>query len=59
LAAAAFAPVLKALPIDVRGPDGWTTFPVALLRGSVAVTACLVPARRAANADPISLLKTD
>jgi ABC-type lipoprotein release transport system permease subunit len=50
---------VRSLPVGVRGPDVMTTLPVALLVGVVALAAGLFPARRAANADPMSLLRSD
>jgi predicted lysophospholipase L1 biosynthesis ABC-type transport system permease subunit len=53
------APLLKGLPVSVRGPDLLTIGPVAVLIGLTTLAACLVPARRAANADPMSLLRSE
>jgi predicted lysophospholipase L1 biosynthesis ABC-type transport system permease subunit len=55
----AATPLLQNLPITVRPPDVATLAPVALLIGTVAVVACLAPARRAANVDPMSMLRSE
>jgi ABC-type antimicrobial peptide transport system permease subunit len=57
--ATAAAPLLKGLPVDVRGPDLATIGPAAVLIGVIALAACLLPARRAANRDPMSLLRSE
>ena len=59
--AAAFtaAPMLRDLPIAVRPPDGVTAAPTALLIASVALLACLLPARRAAAVDPMAVLRRE
>lgn len=41
----------------VRSPDPLTFGGVALLRGSVAVLATLLPARRAARVEPVVALR--
>jgi putative ABC transport system permease protein len=57
--AVAATPVLQNLPITVRPPDVTTLVPVAALIGAVALVACLTPARRAANVDPMSTLRSE
>lgn len=59
VAALAAAPLLNNLPVTVRPPDLATMAPVALLIGLVGVAACLIPARRAARVDPMSVLRGD
>lgn len=51
--------LLHNLPVSVRPPDGSTIVPVASLIALAAVTACLVPARRAAVADLMSTLRDE
>jgi len=58
-AALAVSRGLTGLPVTVRGPDLVTVLPVALLVSVVALAACLLPARRAATADPMLLLRSD
>lgn len=53
------APLLQNLPVSVRPPDVATVAPVAVLIATVAVAACLLPARRAANVDPMSTLRNE
>jgi predicted permease len=53
------APLLQGLPVSVRPPDFITVAAVIVLIGITAVAACLVPACRAANVDPMSVLRTD
>jgi len=55
----AATPLLQDLPVSVRPPDLSTTAPVAVFIGIVAVAACLVPARRAAGVDPMSVLRNE
>jgi putative ABC transport system permease protein len=52
-------PLLRNLPVSVRGPDVVTIVPVAIAIGLVALLASLVPARRAASADPMSTLRNE
>jgi predicted permease len=57
IGALAATPLLGNLPVTVRPPDVVTTALVAAFIGTIAVAACLVPARRAANLDPMSTLR--
>jgi predicted permease len=51
--------VLQGLPVSVRPPDLVTVAPIAVLIASVAILACLAPARRAAVKDPIGALRSE
>lgn len=51
--------VLDNLPVTVHTPDTATLGPVAFVIFVVALAACLVPARRAANTDPMSMLRRE
>lgn len=57
--ALAVTPLLQNLPVSVRPPDVATVAPVAVLIGLLAVIASLLPARRAANVDPMSALRNE
>lgn len=57
--ALAAAPLLQTLPVSVRPPDVATLATVALVIGTAAVVACLLPARRAASVDPMSALRSE
>jgi ABC-type antimicrobial peptide transport system permease subunit len=57
--ALAATPLLQNLPVTVRPPDVITAALVAALIGAIAMIACLVPARRAASADPMSTLRNE
>ncbi len=57
--ALAATPLLQNLPVTVRPPDVITAALVAALIGAIAIIACLVPARRAASADPMSTLRNE
>jgi ABC-type antimicrobial peptide transport system permease subunit len=59
IGALALTPFLQSLPVAVRPPDVVTTAAVAVVIGIVAVTACLVPARRAARSNPSAMLRHD
>ncbi|MBI3682581.1 MAG: ABC transporter permease [Acidobacteria bacterium] len=59
LGALAATPLLRNLPVSVRPPDIITTAPVAVFLGGVALAACLVRARRVANADPLPALRNE
>jgi putative ABC transport system permease protein len=52
-------PLLQDLPVRVRPPDGTTTIAVIAFMAMTAVAACLLPARRAALADPMTVLKDE
>ena len=45
--------------MTVRPPDLFTLVPVALLIGTVAVGASLIPALRAGRANPMTALKVE
>jgi putative ABC transport system permease protein len=51
--------LLRDLPVNVRPPDVITMAPVAVIVCVVAAIACLLPARRAAGADPMSALRSE
>ncbi len=57
--ALAATPLLRNLPVAIRPPDLATTLPVALLIAVVALIGSLVPARRAARADPMIMLRNE
>jgi ABC-type antimicrobial peptide transport system permease subunit len=57
--ALAAAPLVRLAPITVRRPDFVTLVPVAGVIVLVAVLASLVPARRAARVDPLTVLRAD
>jgi putative ABC transport system permease protein len=58
--ALAAAPLLRAAtPMTVRPPDAVTLFPVAALIVIVAAAAALIPARRAARVDPMTVLRAE
>ena len=52
-------PLLENLPVTVRPPDWRIMVPVAALVLSSAIAASLVPARRAARADPMTMMRGD
>ena len=53
------APLLGALPVNVRPPGFAVLGPVAGLVAIIAVLACVIPARRASSVDPITILRND
>jgi ABC-type lipoprotein release transport system permease subunit len=53
------APLLGALPVNVRPPGFAVLGPVAGLVAIIAVLACLIPARCASSVDPITILRND
>ena len=53
------AAVVRYVTGPVAAPDGIVIAAVALLVGAVAIVACLLPARRAATADPLAALRGD
>ncbi|HMC77657.1 MAG TPA: ABC transporter permease [Vicinamibacterales bacterium] len=57
--ALAAAPLVALAPITVRRPDLFTLLPVALLIAAVAAAAALVPARRAAHVDTMTVLRAE
>jgi ABC-type antimicrobial peptide transport system permease subunit len=57
--AAAAAPLLSSLLFGVQPLDTATFFVVSILFASVSTIACLVPARRATNVDPVVALRCD
>jgi len=59
LCAAAFARLLGSLLYGVSGADPVTFLLVAALALITTTLACLIPARRAASADPMSSLRAE
>ncbi len=57
IAALALSRVMKSLLFDVAATDPLTFAAVSLLIMCVAIVACVIPARRAANTNPIISLK--
>jgi len=55
----AFNRVLASLLFDIQPRDSLTFVTVAGLLAAVALTACLVPARRASRVDPIVALRDE
>jgi ABC-type antimicrobial peptide transport system permease subunit len=55
----ASVPLLQDLPVSVRPPDVITVAPVVVFIAITALAACLVPARRAAHVDPMSVLRNE
>ena len=58
-AAFAAVPLLQDLPVGIRPPDATTALPVALFVTTVSLAACVIPARRAAGADPMAVLRSE
>jgi ABC-type antimicrobial peptide transport system permease subunit len=59
LAAVAFTRLLKGLLFGISASDPLTFVVIAVLLVGVALLACWVPARRAANVDPLEALRQD
>jgi len=59
MAAAALARLLGSLLYGIKAIDPATFAAVAALALATAIIACLLPARRATNADPIRLLRSE
>jgi len=55
--AAAFGRVLESQLYEIGGRDPLTIVAVAAALGTVALAACLIPARRAARVDPVTALR--
>ena len=58
-AALGATPVLSGLPVNIRPPDAVTLGMVALTVGLVAMGVCMLPASRAASADPMRALREE
>lgn len=52
-------PALRALPVGVPAPGVEILGPAAALLTVVATLACLIPARRAASVDPLTILRNE
>jgi putative ABC transport system permease protein len=59
LAAVIFTRLLKGLLFGISASDPLTFVVIAVLLVGVALLACWVPARRAANVDPLEALRQD
>jgi putative ABC transport system permease protein len=59
LASLALAPILRSLLFQTRAGDPATLLSVTALLGAVALLACAIPARRAANLDPQEALRSE
>jgi ABC-type antimicrobial peptide transport system permease subunit len=53
------APVLRALPVDVRPPGFAVLGSVASLVAIFAMLACVIPARTGSRVDPITILRNE
>jgi predicted permease len=53
------APLLRQSPISVRPPEGRLVILLAAGLAAITLAACLLPARRAARVDPMSVLRAD
>ena len=53
------SPLLQLLNVNVRLPGFIVLGPVVLLLGLCAMAACVIPARRAAAVDPMSILRNE
>ncbi len=51
--------LIQKLLFEVRERDPWTLAVVSVLMTAVALSACLIPARRAARVDPASVLRSE
>ena len=59
VASMAVTGLIQKLLFEVRERDPWTLVAVSVLMTAVALSACLVPARRAARVDPASALRNE
>jgi putative ABC transport system permease protein len=55
----AAAPVLSALLVQIKPHDPTTLLGIAVVFTAVTICACLIPARRATQLDPLSALRIE
>jgi ABC-type antimicrobial peptide transport system permease subunit len=55
----AAAPVLSALLVQIKPHDPATLIGIAVVFTAVTICACLIPARRATQLDPLSALRIE
>ena len=59
MGAVALSRVLSGLLYGITATDPWTFVGAAIVLGGIAITASVVPARRATRVDPVQTLKFD